>query len=323
MTTAEPFVKITPPRIKHNYAEMMKFLASKGIKSEFPPVEQQVESVVLKGLYSGGYNPTITRWNGKLVCAYRFHKDSTAQTKLAIADLDDNFNVVHNQELEINDDNGHEDCRFYTFKGQLWLSYVSSHWPSLMIAKMRCVPLSKPDHWRAGNPVVIAYEKELDVEKNHLFFEAQGKLFCIYGSHFGVQTTFEIEGDKIVKIHETKAPRWPFGDVRGGTTPLPYKGKLIRFFHSSMRNECPPITWRYYCSCMLMESEPPFACVAILKRPIARGSEIGGDESLHHFKKNVIFPAGAVQDGDDFLVSLGINDTQSVIARIKPEQLNF
>ena len=62
-----------PQRLAHNRALMDKFLKARGIVSQFPPVEQQLESIIVKGLPPGSYNPSIIRHRGKLVMAYSFH----------------------------------------------------------------------------------------------------------------------------------------------------------------------------------------------------------------------------------------------------------
>jgi predicted GH43/DUF377 family glycosyl hydrolase len=127
------------------------------------------------------------------------------------------------------------------------------------------------------------------------------------------------EGAELV----TPALRWPYGEIRGGTTPMAYHGKLLKFFHSSLRNEMPPTSWRYYVGAILMEPEPPFQMLAVSQRPILRGSEVGGDNAVSQFKKNIVFPAGCVEKDGVFHLSIGINDSQSAIAKIKPEDLHL
>ena len=109
--------QILAPRIAHNKALMDKFLKERGIASQFPPVEQQLESVIVKGLPPGSYNPSIIRHHGKLVMTYRFH-ETTAKTKLGIAELDENFTVFKNETLTLDEDEGLslEDARLFEFK---------------------------------------------------------------------------------------------------------------------------------------------------------------------------------------------------------------
>ena len=103
---------------------------------------------------------------------------------------------------------------------------------------------------------------------------------------------------------------------------------LLRFFHSRLDNEAVPVRHRYYIGAMLMEPEPPFKVVAVSKQPIFRGSEDDdlNDTERHtafHHKRNVVFPAGAVKDGDGWLLSFGVNDSACAVARLKFEDLKL
>lgn len=70
-----------------------------------------------------------------------------------------------------------------------------------------------------------------------------------------------------------------------------------------------------------MKAEPPFQMLAVSKRPILYGSEIGGDESRFHWKANIIFPLGAVDYDGGWLLSCGQNDSASLLVKIKGKDL--
>ena len=122
---------------------------------------------------------------------------------------------------------------------------------------------------------------------------------------------------------KTPALRWPYGEVRGGTVPLPYDGKLISFFHSSLDNFPPPNPRCYFIGAVLRKDEPPFQMLAISKRPILRGSEIGGDKSRFHWKAQVCFPLGAIEHESGWAVSIGCNDSSALICKIQPKDLQL
>lgn len=316
----EAKTQLISPRTAWNKARLNELLSKHNIRSQWPLVTDQLPSVVIKGLEAGSYNPSIIRFNGKLVMVYRFHPEETLVTRLGVAELDENFNVTYKQVLEINDDNmSHEDGRLFELQGELWLSYVSSSWPTFPSCSHKYVRLSKPDHWRCDSPVEHHYKERDSLEKNHLPIPFGDKLYVLYRS----------QPKQIVYLADSREERiseplkWPYGEIRGGTVPLPYKGNLLRFFHSSLRNEMPPVTWRYYLACVVMEPEPPFKMLAISKRPIARGSEIGGDETRKHFKANVIFPMGAIEHNGGFCVSVGVNDSACVVLKLQEKDLNL
>src|SRR5260221_458166 len=124
------------------------------------------------------------------------------------------------------------------------------------------------------------------------------------------------------------APRWPWGEIRGGTTPLPYKGKLLRFFHSSLDFELPPSQRRYFMGAAIMEPEPPFATISVSREPIVIGSELDDLSETERtgclqFKKKVVFPAGAIIHGDGWVVSAGVNDSECLLMMLNEKDLKL
>lgn len=316
----DPNPPLVAPRLAHNRVLLDNFLSKRGIRSQFPPVEQQLESVVVKPLFPGTYNSCIYRYKGKLLMVSRFHPTNTGATRLVMTELNEDFSVAYNQELSINDENSsHEDAKLFELKGELCMSYVSSTWPTFPASSVKYVTLSKPDHWRTTNPQEYRPSCQQTMEKNWVFFEYEGKLNIIYRQN--PELIIFTPEDK----REMKSPglRWPYGEIRGGTMPIPYQGKILRFFHSRLNNEMPPVTWRYYVGAMLMKAEPPFQMLAVSKRPILRGSEIGGEETRVHFKKNVAFPSGAIEHEGGWLVSCGQNDSASLLVKVKEKDLQL
>ena len=122
---------------------------------------------------------------------------------------------------------------------------------------------------------------------------------------------------------KTPALRWAWGEIRGGTTPLLYQGKLLSFFHSCLDNFPPPNSRCYFVGAVLRKAEPPFQMLAISKRPILRGSEIGGDKSRFHWKAQVCFSLGAIDLEGGWAVSLGCNDSLALICKIQPKDLQL
>jgi len=316
---ADPNYQAVPPRIIYNKLLLDAFLAQRKIVSQWPPVVEQAECIIVQGLFPGGYNPSLIRFHGQLLMAYRFHRGTKYGGYLAIAELDEQFRVTGNHELVIQDEKkAHEDPRLFEFQGRLCMSYVSCALPTFHCL-IKYVELSKPDRWLASAPVEHPYIVRNPREKNHVPFPVGDRLHLIYRENpQQIIFTAGERGDLV-----TPALRWPYGEIRGGTTPMAYHGKLLKFFHSSLRNEMPPLTWRYYVGAMLMEPEPPFQMLAVSKRPILRASELGGDNRVIHFNKNGVFPLGCVEKDGVFHLSIGINNSQSAIAKIKPEDLHL
>ncbi len=313
-----------PPRIARNKSELAKYLEANSIASQWPAIEQQLFTYPISDLEDGAYNPSIIRYRGKLVMSYRFH-ESTLKTKLAMAELDENFNVISRQVLDMDEEESCEDSRLFIFKGELWMNFVVSNWPQFPASQSKIAKLSKPDKWRISDKLLYWLPDRQTSEKNHLALPFDDVLHIVYHHNKfqdgALNQIIYTPSDK--REMKTPALRWPYGEIRGGTVPIPYKDKLISFFHSSLTNEEPPTPHRYFCGAMLMKADMPFQMLAVSKRPILRGSEIGGDATRFHFKKNIIFCLGAIEHEDGWLVSCGINDSQCALVKINPENLNL
>lgn len=324
----QPMPIKAPPRAQRNQLELDKLLAAKGIKSQWPAVWEQLPTAIIGGLFKDGYNPSIIRFKGQLLMTYRFHAETGFYTKLAIAELDEKFNVTYNQELDLNDDNSCEDGRLFERNGNLYMFYSSSTFPSFPACQVKCVMLAKPDKWRASDAFEYWLPDRQTMEKNHVPLTWEGELNVIYrhncpqeGDPNNLCQIVYCPADK----REMKSPalRWPWGEIRGGTTPVLYQGKLLKFFHSMLANEMPPVNLRYYIGAMLMKAEKPFQMLQVSKRPILRGSEIGGNETRQFFKRNVVFPCGAIEHEGGWLLSVGINDSLCALVKVTPKDLNL
>jgi predicted GH43/DUF377 family glycosyl hydrolase len=176
------------------------------------------------------------------------------------------------------------------------------------------------------------------MEKNWVFFSFAGKVHGIYSCHFD-HRVLEMDGEKVTKEYITPGPAWEYGEIRGGTPPVPYKdGTWLRFFHSRIWDRKPlrkprtkaerifqptdRIPWRYYVGALVMESKPPFRVLNVSRSPILTGTErwIPG---CPHWKPNVVIPYGCVPQENGWMVSLGVNDALSCLATITEDQLKL
>lgn len=164
-------------------------------------------------------------------------------------------------------------------------------------------------------------------QKNWVFFDRGGKLFCIHSCH-PHHSIYELDGDRVAMHYSTLGPRWPYGEIRGGTVPVEHEGRLLRFFHSATRQGIGTVEHRYYIGAYVMEPEPPFAVLAVSRKPILYGCEVDAMKSAERkacpfWKANVVFASGIlVQDGH-WLLSVGVNDSGIALAKITPDRLNL
>jgi predicted GH43/DUF377 family glycosyl hydrolase len=321
---------MTAKRIAHNSDLCTQFIAAHKVSARYPRVTDQVETLSIeKGkLVRFGYNPSILAHDTGLLMAYRYHDGDTLATKLALAELDLTGNVLSNRMLEV-PANGEtvsvEDPKLFRFNDEVWIEWVQSTWPNFPLASV--VKYGRLD----GNKIVSVQQPAVKVpkpvEKNWVPMSFALGLRFIYECE-PEQIIFEVVDGVICDELRSPGPAWAYGPVRGGTPPLLHEGKLLRFFHSGLDNEFGPNRRRYFLGALLMDPQPPFTCVAASKRPIVYGSELdnlSGDErrKCHQYKRQVVFPGGAIAHDGAFLVSVGINDSACAILKIKPDQLNL
>ena len=315
------------PRLKHNRDLAAAYIASSGILSRYPKISDQIECLPLQTekLVPNGYNPTIMDADGSLCMCYRYHEGSPA-TKLACARFNEKGEVESWWYLPIDVPGSVEDPKFFMREAVAHLSFVQSNYPTGMKAIVKFGVFAVTRAEQIVQPK-IGQNDFSACEKNWLFWEQLGTLFCLYRCS-PTHKIFQIEADRGIPLTETPAPRWPYGEIRGGTPPVQYEGKLLRFFHSRLKNELNPPHFRYYVGAYLMEPSPPFAVVRVSRKPILYGSEIDDlkveqRKACVHWKANVVFPGGAVARDGYWLLSVGVNDSACVIAKVKPETLNL
>jgi predicted GH43/DUF377 family glycosyl hydrolase len=315
--------------VTHNLGLAAEFFKRRGIESLFPPAHLQLPHLPVNrmAIKPGGYNPSILRWGERTLMAYRYHADTTPHTKISIAELDQNLMVFRDRTCEASG-NSVEDGRLFLFGGHPWISYTVSQGP---VGAWKCVVrygrlVERTGGWAVEGQHLLPYgsNDSTSMEKNWVFFEWEGRLFCIYKS--GV--VLEIENNSVAKVHASDPVRWMWGDMRGGSIAGVHGDHLVRFFHSRLDNEPRPTPWRYFVGAALMENKPPFSVVKVSKRPILFGSEvdsIAGEErrKIHHWKPSVVFPCGAISDGEDWIVSVGVNDASCILSKVAQKDLNL
>lgn len=270
-----------------------------------------------------GYNPGIINYGGKQLMTYRHHPDPNRWlTELVIVDAGKTYTI---QAPEVLKGNSLEDCRLFTFQGKLHASYVVSQ-PIYSTSFTPCSVgygelIFENDQWRIVKHLQPKIGKNdfSAQEKNWVFFEKDG-LWVIYSCH-PEHVVIKLSGEVPLQEYRNKMPDWKWGQIRGGTSPLPYKGDWIRFFHSQSNAQNRGDS-TYHVGAMVMESLPPFNIKAISRVPILTGT----DQYYHgwrHWKARVVIAYGAVENNGGWDVSLGWNDSACAMAHITPDQLNL
>lgn len=271
--------------------------------------------------------------------SYRYHlKEHGGRCATAIVELDSTTLQPkgRSQWLKLSGPTGtehHEDARLFLFNGKPHVSYseMRGYRPGVDYS---CVVKYAELRLRGANwDVVEVFQPRYgrndgrSKEKNWVFFEHDKALYSIYSG--GPQhTVIKLDEETVTQVYETAGPAWHFGSVRGGTPPVRLPdGTMMVVFHSSLPTEVQPHYVRYYSGIYTIEGAPPFTPLRCSTRPLMVGSEEDGHKVDPRFvegwKPYVVFPCGLVEDGPGWLVSLGVNDWQCAIAKLKPDQLHL
>lgn len=152
-------------------------------------------------------------------------------------------------------------------------------------------------------------------EKNWCPFDMGTKLVYHVANHIAYDL-------KTSERFETSGVSWNYGQARGGTPAVLVGDEYVSFFHSSIpwRNMpgCGP-RLRYYMGAYAFESSPPYRVTRWTMEPILSGSQHG--PSIH-CSPAVVFPCGAIAFGDDWLISMGINDCASAWVKIPMNEID-
>lgn len=286
------------------------------------------------------WNPGLLRYRDRLWLAYRYHRKETPDSRcgIAITELDPaTFEPVGSScRLAFHGPTGtehHEDCRLFMFRGEPCISFtqMQGYRPGIdytCVMKYAQLKLSGSrwsvvEEWQPeyGNNAGFAKEK------NWIFFEHANDLYCIY-SGSPQHLVLKIDGEKVVGEYRTIGPVWNWGPFRGGTPPVNLgDGRMLCIFHSSLPTEIPPHFVRYFGAAYTFESKPPFTPLQVSEMPIMAGSEEDGHKVdpryVAGWKPYVVFPCGLVPDGDGWLCSLGVNDWQCAVARLRMAELRL
>lgn len=324
-----PEKELPPPRIRHNSALAAWFITQHKVTGRYPRVIDQVPVVELERqkLFKYGYNPSIVARDRGLLMAYRYHDGNTLHSDLALAQLDYNGAVIHNEKVALGA--GGEDAKLFKFNGLVYMSWVESTFP---VSPWRSVVRFGLLGEKGPKPILTPGLPGNDfstMQKNWVFFSVGLELYCIYRVSPD-HDVYQLKGDQFCNRFRTPGPKWPYGQIRGGTSPVPFEGNLLRFFHSGLDNEFGQYYRRYFMGAYIMRPEFPFEVLAVSSKPIVYGAEADRLKKADwaacpQYKRQVVFPGGAVEhpSGKGWLVSVGVNDSAIELLKIENTDLHL
>ena len=316
--------------VRYSQYELREMEFLKAIRDQLKKRQPPRVDVVTTGK-DHGYNPSIIEHGGKKLMSYRFHPNPKEwRTNLVISET----SPSHCDEYIIRfpdkySDMSHEDGRFFTFNGKLHMSFTLAAFPGVENVTIPCATgygeLIRDDlGWRVDSVTFPKYglNNFQGQEKNFCFFESGGKLHCIYQCS-PEQIVLRLGEDGVVdEVFRTESPSWKYGEIRGGTQPLSISNRWLRFFHSLNKNGKDRSAWTYHIGAMLMSPTAPFKIEKISSTPVMSGGE-RLTQGWKYWKPAVAIPYGAMENDEGWDVSVGLNDSECAIVRVKKEHLNL
>lgn len=207
---------------------------------------------------------------------------------------------------------GKEDARLFRFRGKWHISFTGYEASDIFCT----VLVAEIDPWPDVQSVwVPEYSGRIKQEKNWVFFEHAGELFCVYkvGSPHRV---FHVSGRKLGQEFSVdwKQPEG-FGELRGGASPVLHNGEWYHWFHTFYRGR----QTVYSAGLYTFEDKPPFRPLRAIKTPIAVGglSQI----SKEGFRKSVYYPCGAAIKNGRWHISAGEHDSGCTVAAFDAKEI--
>lgn len=209
-------------------------------------------------------------------------------------------------------DRWHADPRFFTYQNQVWLSYHDNY-------RLYAVPL-QPDQLAAEIhplPVRLSDRSPRERERNWGFFD-DGELKAVYTINplVVLEMSRGERGLKAITVAETDASlpwdqeRW--GEPHGGSMPVRIGDHWFAFFQSASWDAA--TNHRHYrVGFYGFDAAPPYCLRMMSKEPVLDAGEFEGQKSFYQ-DWSVVYPSGALNFGDRWLVSLGIHDRSPALA---------
>lgn len=282
---------------------------------------------LLSDLDNAKFNGCILEYQGRRLICYRAYSDKLqGRSNIFITELD-GLEPFMNYELELPSysptNRQYEDARLFEHKGALYLSYVAVEYidptsgkASKWWSAIHVVELSKD--FAVVRHYVTRYDGNAigTPQKNWIYFSDGDNLYCIHDiqKHRVLRLS---DNFQVKSLSESVAACFPQGVMRGGTNPVQIGyDRWLSFFHSSVdhRQRVRRYSMTPYIFSLNNIISIGGTIQASTENPIA-------DIRATWWNPIVVFPMGMIEDGDDYLVSLGVNDLYNAIMRFPKEAL--
>lgn len=308
------------------------------IKLDFPPIEKSphfLARINPSELVNAArcYNPSICQHQGRFFMAYRA-EGYNAISKVAIAFLDKDLQVKTNGYVggyvplpDCPEQDAHwEDPHLASIGGRLYLMalFIRLVTPAVCFPRMFVIDPATLD---VEEEVKMTFgkhggeQKANCIEKNWTPFELpNGKPAFVYTQ----RPRLVVEVESRIGHESPGVPIAPTGcTISGRSSPIRLNEDFyLEFVGGWMR--IPSRHGRYWFGAQLFEAKPPYRVTAYTPEPLMWGSE--ASPTIHSPRPNAghpccVFPAGAVLDSSDVVLSVGVNDSYCCLLRFSLSEL--
>lgn len=287
------------------------------------------------------FNPTIVTREGGYAMCYRVSPPDGSFRGLAACHLDHDFRVVPGSVVPISDlityartqglneraQSWHADPRYQRLVGKLYLSWNDGG--NRPINHQFLMEMAEDGTTPAGpaRELVLNGMDRRSVEKNWMMFDLEDQVYAVYSCSPHVTLHLDMSDPEAVQCQPATESDWEnpyseiFGVMRGGAQPVKYKREggtpsWLSITHSSYKL---PQGRRYEMAVYEFAATAPFQVIRSVIQPVELSAAgIDGFEftPLNKDVFSVVYPCGAIIDGDSLIVSYGINDENLAIGRI-------
>jgi len=281
------------------------------------------------------FNPTLAAVPGGYAMCYRVVQEGSDLRRFATCRLDEDLQVVAGSVTPLSDEvtfvaedlserslTWHADPRYVRLGDQLYVLWNDG--ANRPANHQFLAPMTTDGLHLAGPARELTTPNRRTVEKNWAPFEVDGQVFITYKSRPHVVLSLDLDpaAEKLVaepayQSGFASSYEVMFGILRGGAQPVRDGKSFLVLGHSSFVG----VHGRTYrAAFMRFEAKAPFRVTEMSTVPFDLPNELGTEfafERLNEVVGDVIYPCGLVADGDDWVVSYGINDERCAVTRVK------
>lgn len=310
-----------PHLLHHKEADFMKCITPSDQAATYGGELLFIDTSSIKG--TAIHNPSIIEHQGKLYMTLRVQGHNSLPNWRAdtfLAEMTKDFQILSHYPLMSDNSKTHEDARLVSLNDNIYVSFVTDITYKFGFYRT-CMEIGKVI---PGNQIVEPIRPNIDdnirkdaLQKNWLFFEKDKRFLVI--STIDPMVVHDATGDIGNPVEIIRKPKvikdWPFGQIRSSTTPLWIKetNKYLSFFHSHL------ITTNsireYFLGALLFDND--FNITHYSRKPLF--------VSTPHIKRflgaNTILPYGCIRQGDNLILSVGINDRAAAIVQLPVKRI--